>query len=147
MADPKTILREYCGRKDMRYTRERAMIVDEIYRKDGHFDIDGLFLRIRARHPKTRLAKGSIYRTLPHLIQAGLIRESLTDEGRACYEQTLGHTHHDHMKCVRCGKIFEFYEKRIDEMQQELCRKRGFRMLWHKHVIGGYCSKCRKEGG
>lgn len=146
MEHPKTIFREYCGSRRMRYTREREIIIDEIYRKDGHFDIDSLFLRIRNRHPKIRLAKGSIYRTLPHLVRAGLIRESLADEGHTCYEHTLGHSHHDHMKCMGCGSIFEFYEKRIDDIQQKLCEKRGFRMLWHTHVIGGYCSKCRKKG-
>ncbi|MFH1996032.1 MAG: transcriptional repressor [Candidatus Omnitrophota bacterium] len=59
-----------------------------------------------------------------------------------CYEHTLGHGHHDHLKCVRCGTIFDFYERRIDEKQKEVCGKNGFTMLWHVHVIGGYCKKC-----
>ena len=143
MKEPRAVFRSYCANHGMRYTRERELVIDEIYRQDGHFDIDGLFLRIRNGHPHSRLAKGSIYRTLPHLIKAGLIRASLTDEGRICYEHTLGHSHHDHMKCVGCGTIFEFYDKRIDELQQELCRTLGFTMLWHTHIIGGYCPKCR----
>lgn len=145
MEDPKAIFREYCGSHGMRYTREREMIIDEIYRKDGHFDIDSLFLRIRNRHPNIKLAKGSIYRALPHFIRTGLIRKSFTDEGHACYEHTLGHSHHDHMKCIGCGRIFEFYEKQIDRIQQKLCKKRGFTMLWHTHIISGYCAKCRKK--
>ncbi len=140
------IFRDYCRKNGMRYTPEREVIIDEIYRRDSHFDIDNLFLRIRSRHPRIRLAKGSIYRTLPHLIQSGLIRESLTDKGRVCYEHTLGHDHHDHLKCIGCGKIFEFYEKGIDEKQRELCRKRGFKMVWHMHVIGGFCKKCQAGG-
>lgn len=143
--DPKAIFGEYCRSHGMRYTRERGMIIDEIYRRDGHFDIDSIFLRIRNRNTKIKLAKASIYRTLPHLVGAGLIRESLTDEGHACYEHTLGHSHHDHMKCMGCGKILEFYEKQIDQIEQKLCKKRGFRMLWHTHVIGGYCRKCLKK--
>ena len=144
MKDPKTVFREYCAGHDMRYTAERGMIIDEIYRKDGHFDIDNIFLRIRNRHPETKLAKASIYRTLPHLVTAGLIRKSLTHEGCACYEHTLGHEHHDHMKCVGCGRIFEFYDEKMDQRQKELCRKRDFQMLSHTHVIDGYCTKCRK---
>lgn len=145
MEDPKAIFREYCASHDLRYTPERGMIIDEIYRKDGHFDIDSLFLRIRNRHSETKLAKGSIYRTLPHLVMAGLIRKSLTHEGCACYEHTLGHPHHDHMQCVGCGKIFEFCDEKMDQRQHELCRKRDFEMLWHTHVIGGYCAKCRNK--
>lgn len=142
-----SIFKDYCKKHGMRYTPEREEIINEIYRKDGHFDIDRLFLRIRNRSPKLKLAKGSIYRTLPHLIHSGLIRESLTDAGRVCYEHTLGHDHHDHLKCIECGRISEFYEKGIDEKQKELCMKRKFRIVWHTHVIGGYCRKCQKKNG
>lgn len=145
MDNPIDIFKQYCKNNGMRYTPEREVIIAEIYRKDGHFDIDELFLRIRNRYPKIKLAKGSIYRTLPHLIRAGLIRESLTEEGHACYEHILGHEHHDHMKCMGCGRIFEFYENSIDKSQQELCRKRNFKMLWHTHVIGGYCKRCSRK--
>ncbi len=145
MIKPKIVFKEYCVKNGMRFTRERHMIIDEIYRQHGHFDIDNLFLRIRNRYPRTKLAKGSIYRTLPHLIEAGLIRASLTEDGHVCYEYTLGHAHHDHMKCLKCGRVFEFYDSRIDRIQQDICRKRNFEMRRHMHVIGGYCSKCQKE--
>ena len=145
MENPKTVFKEYCKKNGMRCTPERELIIDEVYRKDGHFDIDNLFLRIRNRHPEVKLAKGSIYRTLPHLIQAGLIRESLMDDGHVCYEHTLGHQHHDHLKCVGCGRIFEFYDQRIDSAQKNVRDKFKFNMLWHIHVIGGYCSKCQKK--
>ena len=145
MSNPIDTFKEYCKKNAMRFTPERRVIIEEIYRKDGHFDIDELFIRIRKRHPKIKLAKGSIYRTLPHLIKAGLIRESLMEEGHFCYEHTLGHAHHDHMRCVSCGKVFEFYDKRIDKTQKEICDKFNFKMLWHIHVVNGYCSDCRNK--
>ncbi len=143
MTGPRAVFKEYCKKNGMRYTPERDVVIEEIYRRDGHFDIDNLFLRIRNRYPKLKLAKGSIYRTVPHLIKAGLIRESLAEDSHISYEHTLGHAHHDHMKCVSCGRIFEFYEEDIDKMQQDLCKRRRFKMLWHTHVITGYCAKCR----
>lgn len=143
-ASPVSVFQDYCRRHGLRCTRARDRIVEEIYRLDGHFDIDDIFLRIRNRRPRTKLAKASIYRTLPHLIGAGLIRASLAEGGRACYEHTLGHGHHDHMKCVKCGRVFEFYERKIDQIQQEVCRKRRFTMLWHTHVVNGYCAQCKK---
>jgi len=142
--DPIAIFKDYCRSNKMRYTPEREIVIKEIYRRDGHFDIDELFLRIRSRYPNIKLAKGSIYRTLPHLIASGLIRESLYEEGHACYECTLGYSHHDHIKCIRCGKLFEFYQKEIDEAQERLCKKHNFKMVWHIHLLGGYCKKCQK---
>lgn len=146
MDDPKQIFRDYCKRNEMRYTPERGVIIDEMYRTHTHFDVDRLFLRIRNRFPDLKLARGSIYRTIPHLIKAGLIRESLSTEGRICYEHILGHTHHDHMKCLGCQKVFEFFEEEIDRRQLDLCKKRKFKMVSHTHVIYGYCSKCQKIG-
>ena len=143
--DPKSIFKEYCRKKGMRYTPERAIVIDEIYRRDVHFDIDSLFLSIRTRHPNLTIAKASIYRTIPHLIKSGLIRESFYKHRHACYEHVLGHAHHDHMRCVGCGKVFEFFEVGIDEAQQALCRRRKFTMLWHNHVIVGYCAQCQRK--
>lgn len=145
MKDPKAIFKKYCKKRKMRYTPERDMIIEEIYRKDEHFGIDDLFLRIRIRNPTIKLSKGSIYRSIPYLIDANLIRESLTDEGHVCYEHILGHEHHDHIKCIGCGKIFEFYEEDIDKLEQKLCKGLKFKMLWHMHVIMGYCSKCLEK--
>ena len=146
MEGPEVIFGEYCRKNGMRYTPERELVIREIYRENGHFDIDGLFLRIRNRHPEAKLAKGSIYRMLPYLIDAGLLRTSFTERGHVCYEGTLGASHHDHMKCVGCGRMFEFYDDRIDQAQREVCERHGFHMLRHTHVIEGYCSKCREAG-
>lgn len=145
--NPIGIFKEYCKKRKMRYTPEREVIIEEIYRKDGHFDIDNLFLRIRNRHPKLKIAKGSIYRALPHLINAGLIRESYMKESCLYYEHTLGHGHHDHMRCIRCGKVFEFHEKETEKIQKAICKRRNFKMVGHVHVLIGYCEKCQKKGG
>jgi len=143
--DPINIFRKYCKINELRYTPEREIIIEEIYRKYEHFDIDSLFLRIRKKYPNIKLAKGSIYRTIPHLLEAGLIRVSFTDNGHSCYEKTLGQQHHDHMKCLKCGTIFDFYSEKIDQLQEAVCKKFGFEMVWHVHMLGGYCSKCRSK--
>lgn len=145
MQNPSAVFRKYCADNGMRFTRERQIIIEEIYRKDTHFDVDALFLRIRNLHPDIKLAKGSIYRSIPHLLRASLVRASLTADGHVCYEQTLGRSHHDHMQCVKCGKILEFYDGAIARIQKRVCMENDFEMLWHTHVIRGYCSKCRRR--
>jgi len=139
------VFRQYCKNNGMRNTPEREKIIEEIYRVDEHFDVDRLFLRIRNRYPELKLSKVSIYRAIPHLLKAGLISEAFSDSGATCYEHVLGHAHHDHMKCLGCGKVIEFYDRQIDEVQQKICEKIGFEMAWHMHVICGYCKQCRKK--
>lgn len=146
MGDPKEIFETYCRKNGMRCTPERNLIIDEIYCKDGHFDIDDLFLRVRKKYSNVKIAKGSIYRTVPHLIKSGLIRESYAADGHICYEHTLGHTHHDHMKCLVCGGVMEFFNKDIDRIQEDICAQRKFKLAGHVHVLLGYCKKCRKSG-
>jgi len=143
--DPKGIFKTYCRKHNMRFTPERALIIEEIYLMKGHFDVDKIYLQIRKKHPEGRLAKGSIYRSIPHLVSAGLLRESLTDENRKYYEPALGSAHHDHLKCIACGRVLEFSEKAIDEAQKRLLKKLNFEMVDHMHVISGYCSKCRNK--
>ena len=138
------IFRDYCRNRGLRVTAGREIIIDEIFKETGHFNVESLFARIRENNPETKLARGSIYRTLPFLIDAGLIRESLPNKKGICYEKTLGCAHHDHLKCMNCGRVFEFYSRQIDAAQKEICRKYGFEMHWHMHLIGGYCRTCRK---
>jgi Fur family ferric uptake transcriptional regulator len=139
------IFKEYCTNKGLRYTSQRDIIIKEIYKIEGHFDVDKLYICICNRFLDTKLSKVSIYRNILHLIEAGLIRESLNEKNLICYEHTLGHEHHDHMKCLKCGKVFEFFEPEIDKLQKSLCEKRGFNMTSHIHVIKGYCLKCQKK--
>lgn len=143
--DPKTIFKQYCKENHLRYTPEREMVIEGIYLKYDHFDIDNLFLRIRNRHPNARLSKASIYRTLPHLIKTGLIRASFSEKGHYCYEQTLGRKHHFHMKCLKCGKVIDFCEEKIDKTQEAACKRRNFEIISRAHVVEGFCSKCRKK--
>ena len=144
MGDAKNIFKEYLKNKNLRNTPERDVILEEVYAKDGHFDVDELFIRLRKNYPKKRISKASIYRNIPLFIKAGLVRESVTDGSRTLYEHVLGHAHHDHMNCVECGKITEFYDEKIDNIQEKLCKKNEFEILWHAHVIYGICKKCSK---
>lgn len=139
---PRAIFRDYCSRNRLRFTRERGIIIDEIYRENAHFDVDRLFLSIRGSNPDSRLAKGTIYRTIPHLLRASLLRVSLSKNGRVCYEQALGQAHHDHMQCLKCGRILEFHDGATDKIQEAICRKHRFSMLSHTHVIRGHCAEC-----
>ncbi len=136
------LFKKYCMEKRMRYTPERELIIREVYQADGHFDVDRLFLRLRARHPHSRIAKTSIYRSVPYLLDAGLLRESIAEAGRVVYERTIGRFDHDHFRCVKCGKILEFYSPELDTAQKKICEQENFKILWRTNVVNGYCCEC-----
>ena len=139
------IFRSYCTKKKMRYTPERETIIREIYGSNGHFNVDNLFSRIRTNNPRSKIAKTSIYRSVPYFLDAGLLRESIADAGHVIYERTLGHHDHDHFRCVGCGKIVEFSSPQLAFAQKKSCEEKNFTVLWRTNVINGYCQSCRRK--
>ena len=138
------VFRDYCAKKRMRYTSERESIIREIYRLGDHFNIDHLFERIRARRSQSRMAKTSIYRSVPHFLDAGLLRESLAKGQGTIYEKALGRSEHDHFNCLGCGKIVEFRSPELTQAQKKISQKNKFTVLWSMNVINGYCRECRQ---
>jgi Fur family ferric uptake transcriptional regulator len=58
------------------------------------------------------------------------------------YERVSLNSHHDHMICIRCGRIIEFYSESLERMQERLCRQENFRGVRHCLDILGICDKC-----
>lgn len=139
------VFREYCAKKKMRYTLERETIIKAIYSDRGHFHIDHLFSNLRKNNPDCRIAKTSIYRSVPFLLDAGILRESVADSGHVLYERTLGHFDHDHFRCIGCGCIVEFSSPDLVLAQRKICEKQRFTVLWRTNVINGYCRNCSKK--
>jgi len=137
------IFKEFLQKKGLRLTKERGEILREIFSMRGHFDPDELLLRLRKK--RSGVSKASIYRTIPLLIESGLIEEVIKVDRHAHYEHTYGHSHHDHMICIGCGKVIEFHSKGLEDLQERLCREEGFKGINHTLEIRGYCKRCRSE--
>jgi Fur family ferric uptake transcriptional regulator len=73
------------------------------------------------------------------LVEAGLAVEHKFGENQTRYEPKLDDEHHDHLICVRCGRIVEFEDEAIEAFQTELASRHGLRILRHKHEIYGEC--------
>jgi Fur family ferric uptake transcriptional regulator len=134
--------REYLKAKGLKVTKERALILRDISSRQGHFDPEELYIGIRKKGLK--VSKASIYRTLPLLLESGLIEQVERTEKHAHYEKTFGRDHHDHMLCISCGSVIEFYSESLEDLQKKICSKKGFEGVTHTLEIKGYCSKCRK---
>jgi Fur family transcriptional regulator, ferric uptake regulator len=57
----------------------------------------------------------------------------------------LGHRHHDHLICTECGRIEEFHEERIEDLQVEIAKARGFELTSHDLRLMGVCAKCQRS--
>jgi len=125
-------------RRGLRLTRGRREVLVAIVELGGHFDAEDAMRALAGR-----ASKATVYRCLGLLVECGLIRRvRLGDEGSWRYERLATGDHHDHIVCLRCGKIIEFRNDEIERLQEEVCRRHGFRPLGHRMQIAGYCREC-----
>lgn len=136
---------EFLARNRLRLTQERRTILDEMLQIRGHFDADSLLAHFRRKG--SAVSRATLYRTLARLAEAGLVHKIEMAEGQAQYEVMVGRHHHDHMICLECGRIVEFESREIERLQEEICRRKGFRMIGHMHQIRGRCAACAAGDG
>ena len=134
---------DHLKKKGLKFTPERKLILKEVFSFHKHFDVEELFLKLRRKDKG--ISRATIYRTLPLLIESGLIREALRCRDRVYYEHVFGHEHHDHLLCIECGRAIEFKEDRIEKLQDTICKKYGFEPVEHRLGIRGYCKRCQKK--
>ena len=87
----------------------------------------------------------TVYRVLTQFEQAGLLIRHHFESGKAIFELNGGN-HHDHIVCVKCGRVEEFYDEEIEKRQKLAATERGFKMEDHALTIYGTCEKqpCNK---
>lgn len=145
-AQHRAVFSGYLGAQNLKMTRERQTILDGIDSLRGHFTADDLHLAIVRR--KASVSRATVYRALEHLVASGIVQKvyvSDHDRGKALYERAHGRAHHEHMNCVRCGRIVEFSDEALERRQEHLCRRLGFKPIRHSLRIEGICRGCREE--
>jgi len=132
---------EQLRQRGLRATAERRTILTHAFEQFGHFSPNELVQSLH-RHGY-EISRATVYRTLSHLVQTGFIRRHELGGRRTIYEPNFGRMHHEHMVCIECGRILEFVEDRIEKLQDEVCRRYGFRALSHTLQIQGVCKACK----
>jgi len=84
----------------------------------------------------------TVYRVLTQFEQAGLLRRHYFESGKAGFELNQG-GHHDHLVCLHCGHVEEFYDPEIERRQDEIGRERGFTV--HQHALSLYADCIRED--
>lgn len=88
----------------------------------------------------------TVYRVLTQFEGAGLVTRHHFEGGQAVFELNEG-GHHDHLVCVKCGKVIEFMDEVIEERQKQIARENGFEIADHSLIIYGHCNNpaCQKQ--
>ena len=137
------VLDAYMLERGMRVTGQRRLIIDTFMEVEPHVSIDELLAQVRSKDP--RIGYATVYRTLKMLAECGIAQERHFDDGFARYELAREENHHDHLICTTCGKIIEFEEPRIEELQRAVAERHGFVVMHHRHEMYGKCSACFSE--
>ncbi len=134
--------REFLATKNLRMTRERSIIVNEVFDSHDHFDAEQLIQRLDHRNDGKRVSRSTIYRSLTLLEEAGLIRKVARQDDRDLYEHDYGYPQHDHLICKKCGTLTEFYNEEISQVIEQIAREHGFRVEGHRLEVYGICKEC-----
>jgi Fur family ferric uptake transcriptional regulator len=136
------IIERFIAERRLKATRQRHLILETFFQLDGHFSVEQLWAKVRALDPRVSVA--TVYRTMKLLAESNLAHAQNFGDGQTRYEPAVGREHHDHLICTRCGTIIEFENDRIEQMQDAVARKHGFRVTSHKMELYGLCRACQK---
>jgi Fur family transcriptional regulator, ferric uptake regulator len=137
------VLDAYMVEHGMRATEQRRLIIDAFMAAPPHVSIDELLAQVRQKD--ARIGYATVYRTLKILAECGIAHERHFDDGFARYELAGAASHHDHLICTACGKIVEFEESQIEDLQLEVADRHGFVVTHHRHELYGLCDECHAK--
>jgi len=111
--------------------------------KVRHLSAEDVYKSLMAEGIDIGLA--TVYRVLTQFEQAGLLSRQHFETGKAVFELNQG-GHHDHLVCLQCGRVEEFYDAEIEQRQAEVARKRGFELKGHSLALYAECTKADCPG-
>lgn len=124
----------------LKVTLPRVKIL-EILEQAGsprHLTAEDVYKALLDRDEDIGLA--TVYRVLTQFVSAGLVERHHFESGQAVFELNRG-THHDHIVCVQCGEIEEFFDESIETSQKAIAKKKGFDIRDHSLTIYGNCRR------
>lgn len=127
------VFRRFLKSRDLKYTQERADVLDAIIARDGAFEAEELLLDLRDRGHD--VSKATVYRTIRLLLDAGIITQSLFDAKQSHYELLYGREPRDVMVCMKTGRRVEFQSKELTELRNRICAELGWKPVGHRFQV------------
>ena len=118
----------------------------EVFQKASqrHMSAEDVYKVLLAEDADVGLA--TVYRVLMQFEQAGILSRTHFETGKAVFELNEG-KHHDHLVCVDCGRVEEFYDAEIERRQQEIAKQRGYELQDHSLALYVVCDRCNNGRG
>ena len=123
----------------LKVTLPRLKILDILQEyEDSHLTAEDIYKALLSSGEEVGLA--TVYRVLTQFETAGLVKRHHFEGGQSVFELNQG-AHHDHILCLQCGNIEEFYDEVIEQRQREIAAQHGFELAEHCLILYGNCTK------
>lgn len=136
---------EFLGGRHLRLTTQRQAIIETVFSTDEHFTAEQLLEWSRQRDRS--VSRATVYRTLPLLVESGLVREMDFGKDHRFYDPNYAERpDHSHLICKDCEKIVEFESEKIAVLEGEISQRLGFSVASQRLEITGHCEELRRAG-
>jgi Fur family ferric uptake transcriptional regulator len=137
------IFRRYLHEQKLKFTPERAMMLDAVLRKSRLFEPDELITDLKALGH--RVSRATVYRTLAHLQDAGVVKQVFFDNRQSYYEVIVGRETHDYLICITTGRVVELSSARLKKLRDDICLEHGYQPISHQFHIFAISPEGQKE--
>ena len=124
---------EVLRKEGLRYTSQRQAVWDEIKKSEEHRDVEDIYLQLKSNNHN--VSRATVYRTIDVLVKNHMVRKMDLGDGRNLFEPRIDDEHHDHMICLDTGKIIEFFDEELEDLQDKIAEKHGYKVVRHVHQL------------
>jgi len=138
-------LQDFLAGKGLRRTIQREAIIEAAFGTTDHFSAEELL--VKARKIEKSVSRATVYRTLPLLVESGMLRELDLGSDVKLYDPNfVEHPTHNHLICVDCNKIIEFEDPNMELLENCITRRLGFSPASKAVKIEGHCDELKMKG-
>jgi len=136
---------EFIQASGLRRTMQRDAIIEAAFSHTDHYTAEELLTRARVLEPS--VSRATVYRTLPVLVESGLLKELDLGKDQMFYDPNyIDHPRHSHLICVDCNRIVEFEDRNIDTLENCITKRLGFSAAKKLTRIDASCDELRRNG-